>query len=92
MNRIAKNGRYVIDVKWYDTDGKVFLEKSSEGFGKTQDIFIPKIIRYIEPQVKRKLTMVYSRRDINKPIPADKFRISIPKSARKINLMERENI
>lgn len=84
--RIAKNARFLIGCTWYDTEGQVFMEKSCEGFNKVQETYIPKVIRYTEPRVKRELTMLYTSRTINKIIAPEHFKITIPTSAKPIKL------
>ena len=86
--RVAKNGRYILSAEWYDTDGRIFLEKTAENFNMTKGVHVPRIIRYTEPQAKRQLTMFYqdAGRSINTPIPSEKFILEIPSTAKEIIL------
>ena len=88
MWRLSKSGRYIIESRLYDTEGSVFMEKSAEGFNRVKGIYLPKIIRYKEPLADRQLTMVYSNsgRQVNKSISATRFEISIPSSAKRIQV------
>jgi hypothetical protein len=84
--------RYWIDPKKYivtrcylvNEDGETILKKEFSRFKKYDGLVLPRTIRLTRPKAKERLTVYYTKQKINSPISPEKFKLKIPKNAKRI--------
>lgn len=84
--------RYWIDPKKYNVtkcylvneDGETILKKEFSRFKKYNGLVLPRTVRLTRPKAKERLTVYYTKQKINTPISPEKFKLKIPKNAKRI--------
>ena len=84
--------KYWIDPKRFvvteshlvDNEGTILLTKKFERFQKKGKLQLPKIIRLTRPEARERITVYYTKQTVNQAIPAEQFRLKVPKNARKV--------
>jgi hypothetical protein len=84
--------KYWIDPKRFvvteshlvDNEGTILLTKKFERFQKKGKLQLPKIIRLTRPQARERITVYYTKQTVNRAISAERFRLKVPKNARKV--------
>lgn len=74
----------VVKSKLINPEGKTLLVKEFRRFKKSKGIILPRTIRLTRPLTRERITVYYTKQEINKPIPSSNFKLKIPKNAKRI--------
>ena len=77
--------KYVVtESQLLGEDDQVLFTKKFERFKKKNNLELPRIIRLTRPKARERITVYYTRQEINKGIAAKQFQMKVPKNARKV--------
>lgn len=78
-------GKYVVTKSiLFNQDGEEILVKEFLRVRESKGIVLPQTIRVTRPQARERITVYYTRQEINDKISAKKFVLNIPRNARRV--------
>jgi len=76
----------ITKIQLFDQHDNETFRQQFRRFRKIKDIWVPQYIQLTRPQSKERLTVVYTKVDLNMPLSANQFRYKIPDNARRKKL------
>lgn len=74
----------VLKSQLFDGTGEAILTKEFQRFRKNKGVMLPKHIRLTRPQARERITVYYTKQEINRPIEAKNFKLRIASNAKRI--------
>jgi len=87
----AKRG-VVTKAEEYDASGELYARQEFKRFRQKRGVWLPQLIQMQRPTEHERLTVFYNNVEVNAKINATEFVIRVPKTARQINLSDRNGL
>lgn len=84
--RFDTRGRFAVSGKVFDTRSRLVYQEEFEKIKKVHSWYVPQIVRYTEPQARRRLTVSYRSCRINERIDPSYFTLKVPDTAQRVPL------
>ena len=75
---VSLKNRCVVNKKTFNNNGSCIFNKDYSRFTKIKGIYLPGRIKFLMPHLKRRLTIIYRNREINKNLNKKDFFLSLP--------------